>query len=157
MQVRSLLPILALILLLAGCGAKDAKHAQGPPEVGYVVLTTQSTPLDVELAGRTTAYETSEVRPQVSGVIKARRFEEGAFVRAGQTLYEIDPSLYSAATAQAAANLANAEAAREAAEARSARYRPLADMEAVSKQDYTDAAAGAPRAAAPVAHNTAAL
>ena len=150
-------PILALALLLAGCGAKDSKKDPPPPEVGYVVVTAQSAPLDIELAGRTTAYETSDVRPQVSGVIKARRFQEGAIVHAGQTLYEIDPSLYRAAAAQAQANLANAEAAREAAEAKAARYRPLADIEAVSKQDYTDAAAAAKQAAAAVAQNKAAL
>jgi membrane fusion protein (multidrug efflux system) len=158
MQIKLLRsPILALALLLAGCGAKDAGKKPQAPEVGYVVLTTQSTPLDVELAGRTTAYETSEVRPQVSGVIKARRFQEGALVHAGQTLYEIDPSLYSAAAAQAQANLENAEAAREAAEAKAARYRPLADMEAVAKQDYTDAAAAAKQAVAAVAQTKAAL
>jgi membrane fusion protein (multidrug efflux system) len=148
---------LALALLLAACGAKDAGKKPPPPEVGYVVLTSQSAPLNVELAGRTTAYETSEVRPQVAGVIKARRFEEGALVRAGQTLYEIDPSLYRAAVAQAQANLENAEAAREAAEAKAARYRPLAAMEAVAKQDYTDAAAAAKQAAAAVAQTRAAL
>jgi len=153
--VRSTIVVLAL--LLAGCGAKDAGKKSPPPEVGYVVLATQSAPLNVELAGRTTAYETSEVRPQVSGVIKARRFEEGALVRAGQTLYEIDPSLYRAAAAQAQANLENAEAAREAAEAKAARFRPLAEMEAVAKQDYTDAAAAAKQAAASVAQNKAAL
>src|SRR6185503_4624400 len=107
--------------------------------------------LVIELAGRTTAYETSEVRPQVSGVIKARRFTEGSVVRQGQTLYEIDPSLYRAAVAQAQANLANAEAAQAAAEAKAARYKPLADIEAVSKQDYTDAAAAAKQASAQVA------
>jgi membrane fusion protein (multidrug efflux system) len=122
-----------------------------------VVLATQSAPLNVELAGRTTAYETSEVRPQVSGVIKARRFEEGALVRAGQTLYEIDPSLYRAAVAQAQANLENAQAVREAAEAKAARFRPLAEMEAVAKQDYTDAAAAAKQSVAAVAQNKAAL
>lgn len=151
------LPTLVLALLLAACGGKDAGKKPPTPEVGYVVLTTQSTPLDVELAGRTTAYETSEVRPQVSGVIKARRFQEGALVRAGQTLYEIDPSLYRAAVAQAQANLENAEAARDAAAAKAARFRPLAEMEAVAKQDYTDAAAAAKQAAAAVAQNKAAL
>lgn len=158
MQIKLLRsPVVVLVLLLAGCGAKDASKKPQPPEVGYVVLTAQSTPLDVELAARTTAYETSEVRPQVSGVIKARRFQEGALVHAGQTLYEIDPSLYSAAAAQAQANLENAEAAREAAEAKAARYRPLADMEAVAKQDYTDAAAAAKQAVAAVAQTKAAL
>lgn len=151
------LPVVALLVALAGCGAKPAKQPDRTPEVGYVVVTAQTVPLEIELPGRTTAYETSEVRPQVSGVIKARRFVEGSTVRQGQTLYEIDPSLYRAAVAQAEANLANAQATREAAEAKAARYKPLADIEAVSKQDYTDARAAANQAAAQVAQTKAAL
>ena len=127
------------------------------PEAGFVVLKTETVPLFVELAGRTTAFETSEVRPQVSGVIKSRQFTEGSIVKAGQTLYQIDPSLYQAAVNQANANLVNAEANREAAEARAARYKPLAEIEAVAKQDYTDAAATAKQAAAGVAQNRANL
>ena len=122
-----------------------------------MVLTAQAVPLPIELSGRTTAFETSEVRPQVSGVIRARHFVEGSLVRQGETLYEIDPSLYRAAAAQAAANVANAQASRAAAEARAARYKPLAEIEAVSKQDYTDAVATARQAAAQVAQNQAAL
>jgi membrane fusion protein (multidrug efflux system) len=151
------LPAFALLLLLSACGATPAKSPPRTPEVGYVTLTTQTVPLVIELAGRTTAYETSEVRPQVSGVIKARRFVEGSIVHKGQTLYEIDPSLYRAAVAQAQANLANAQATREAAVAKAARYKPLADIEAVSKQDYTDAKAAADQATAQVAQNRAAL
>jgi membrane fusion protein (multidrug efflux system) len=145
------------MLLLVGCSAKAPNKAPPTPEVGYVVLTTQSTPLEVELAGRTTAYETADVRPQVSGVIKARRFQEGAMVHAGQTLYEIDPRLYLAAAAQAQANLAFSEAQREAAVALAARYRPLAEIEAVAKQDYTNAAAAAKQAIAAVAQSKALL
>jgi membrane fusion protein (multidrug efflux system) len=150
-------PALALCLLLAGCAAKADKAAPHPPEAGYVVMTAQDAPLEIELAGRTSAYETSEVRPQVSGVIRARRFVEGAVVQQGQTLYEIDPSLYRAAEQQAEANLANAEASRDAAQDRADRYKPLADVEAVSKQDYTDAAAAAKQAVAQVAQSQAAL
>jgi membrane fusion protein, multidrug efflux system len=146
-----------LLLLVAGCGGKRDDKPQQIPEVGYVVLSAQTVPLQVELAGRTTAFETSEVRPQVSGVIRARRFVEGSVVHAGQTLYEIDPSLYQAAVSQAQANLANAEANRAAAEAKAARYKPLAAIEAVSKQDYTDAVAAAKQASAQVAQNRAAL
>jgi len=151
------LPALALLVALSACGAKEARKPPGTPEVGYVVMATQTVPLEIELAGRTTAYETSEVRPQVAGVIKARKFVEGSIVHKDQTLYEIDPSLYQAAVAQAEANLANAQATREAAEAKAARYKPLADIEAVSKQDYTDAKAAANQAVAQVAQAKAAL
>jgi membrane fusion protein (multidrug efflux system) len=149
--------LLALSLALAGCGKRPEQKAPPTPEAGYVVVRTQAVPLEVELPGRTTAFETADVRPQVSGVIQARRFEEGAIVAKGQTLYEIDPSLYRAAAAQAAANLASAQAARTAAEAKAERYKPLAAIEAVSKQDYTDAVAQARQAAAQVNQAGAAL
>ena len=151
------LPVLALALLLSACGAKEAKKPPRIPEVGYVVMTAQTVPLVIELAGRTSAYETSDVRPQVNGVIKARQFVEGSLVKQGQTLYEIDPSLYRAAVAQAEANLANAQATLETAQAKAARYKPLADIEAVSKQDYSDAKAAAGVAVAQVAQFKAAL
>ena len=155
-ETRLLLALL-LSLCLAACGAKQQPRTTPPPEAGYVVVTTQAVPLEIELAGRTTAFETSEVRPQVSGIIKARRFVEGSIVHPGQTLYEIDPSLYQAAAAQASANLANAQAAYAAAEAKAARFKPLADIEAVSKQDYTDALAAAKQAAAQIAQTRANL
>lgn len=142
-------------LLVAGC-AKE-KPTPPPPEAGYVVVKTESVPLFIELPGRTAAFEMSEVRPQVTGVVKARLFTEGAIVRAGQTLYQIDPSLYRAAVNQASANLESARALREAAEAKAKRFEPLARIEAVSKQDYADALAAARQAAASVAQNSAQL
>ena len=139
---------------LSGCSAKEPPPPP-PPEAGFVVMKSESVPLFVELAGRTAAFEMSEVRPQVSGILKARMFTEGSLVRAGQTLYQIDPSLYRAALNQAAANLENARAQREAATTRAERFKPLAQIEAVSKQDYTDAAASAKQASAAVAQNAA--
>jgi membrane fusion protein (multidrug efflux system) len=135
------LPALAFLVLLAGCGGGNKPKTPPTPEAGYVVLTTQTVPLDIQLAGRTNAFEIADVRPQVSGLILARRFTEGATVRQGQTLYEIDPSLYKAAVAQAQASVAGAEAAHATAEVKAARYKPLAEIEAVSKQDYSDAQA----------------
>jgi membrane fusion protein (multidrug efflux system) len=154
------LAIAASLAMLAGCGASGTKKGRGPsgpPQVGYVILQATSVPITTELAGRTTAYESSEVRPQVSGLIRHRYFTEGSLVRKGQPLYQIDPSLYRAATNQAQANLASAAANAEATRIKAERYKPLADMQAVAKQDYTDAAAQARQAAAAVAQNRAAL
>jgi membrane fusion protein (multidrug efflux system) len=155
--------LLGALALLAGCGGSAGQKsggrrgASGPPQVGYVILQATSVPITTELAGRTTAYQSSEVRPQVSGIIRRRFFTEGSLVRKGQPLYEIDPSLYRAATNQAQANLASAAANAEATRIKAERYKPLADIEAVAKQDYTDAAAQARQAAAAVAQNRAAL
>ena len=129
----------------------------GPPTVGYVVIQQGSAPLEQQLPGRVAAYQISDVRPQVNGVILRRLFQEGSIVRQGQTLYQIDPSIYSAQQAQAAANLQSARASAVAARTRAQRYAPLAKMEAISKQDYTDALAQARQADASVAQNSAAL
>jgi len=147
----------ALLLFAAGCRRNEPARTPSTPEAGYIVLSAAPAHIEIELPGRTTAVETSEVRPQVSGVLLARRFTEGSIVRQGQTLYEIDPSLYRAAMAQAQANLANAEASRAAAQARADRYKPLAAIEAVSQQDYTDALAQARQSAAQVQQAHAAL
>nr|WP_245968319.1 efflux RND transporter periplasmic adaptor subunit [Hephaestia caeni] len=127
------------------------------PEVGYVVVQPTQAPVTTELAGRTSAYKSSEVRPQVTGLITKRYFTEGAIVRQGQPLYQIDPRLYRASTNQAEANLASARATAEAARARANRYKPLAEQQAVSQQDYTDALAQARGAEAAVKQQQAAL
>ena len=154
--------ILASCLALGACGGgkaqeKGGRGPSGPPEVGYVVVQQTAVPLTTELGGRTAAYQTSEVRPQVAGLIRRRLFTEGSIVRQGQTLYQIDPSLYAASAAEARANLASAAATAEAARVRAARYRPLAQIEAVAQQDYTDAAAQAAQSAAAVAQSRAQL
>jgi membrane fusion protein, multidrug efflux system len=152
--------LLAAVALLGSCGsAPSEKGGQqgGPQNVGYVVVSATSVPLVTELDGRVAAFQSSEVRPQVAGIIRRRMFTEGAIVRAGQTLYQIDASLYRAASAEALANLASARATAEAARAKAARYRPLAEMEAISKQEYTDALAQSREAAAAVAQNSARL
>lgn len=148
----------SLLLLLTACGAKEGKDAAPqPPEAGFVVVKAETVPLLIELPGRTAAFEMSEVRPQVSGIVKSRSFEQGSIVRKGQALYQIDPSLYRAAVNQAAADVANARATREAARTLADRYQPLAKIQAVAQQDYTNAIASAREADATVAQRQAAL
>ena len=93
----------------------------------------------------------------MNGVILRRLFSEGSVVRQGQTLYQIDPSIYRAQAAQAAANLQSAQANAVAARSLAARYKPLVAQEAISKQDYTNAVAQARQADAAIAQNAAAL
>jgi len=161
---RRTLAVLGAVILLTGCGsAGDPQGSggrggqRGPATVGFVVVQQGSAPIQQELPGRVAAYQVSEVRPQVSGVILKRLFQEGSIVRQGQTLYQVDPSIYAAQQAQAAANLQSARASAVAARTKASRYKPLADMEAIAKQDYTDALAAARQADAAVAQNSAAL
>ncbi|WP_174279300.1 efflux RND transporter periplasmic adaptor subunit [Sphingomonas bacterium] len=157
---------LALALLAAGCGGgADKKKGgaggrggdAGPPEVGYVVVQPTDATQVTTLSGRTAAYESSDVRPQVGGIVKARLFTEGTLVHAGQPLYQVDASLYRAAANQASANLQAAQATAEASRIQADRYAPLAKIEAVSKQEYTNAIATARQNRAQVAQGRAAL
>lgn len=153
--------LLGIPLALSACSGSASKDKgagqHGPTQVGYVVVNPTSVPLETRLDGRTAAFQTSEVRPQVNGIVRKKLFTEGSVVRAGQALYQIDPSLYRAATDQANANLAASRATAEAAQTKAARYRPLAQMQAIAQQEYTDAAAQARQARAQVEQNAAQL
>lgn len=133
---------------LTGCGSKKAPPPPPPPvAVKVITLTPQSVSLTTDLPGRTAAYRVAEIRPQVNGVILKRMFVEGSDVKEGQQLYQIDPALYQAAYDSAKAT---AESSRLQVE----RYKPLAAVNAVSKQDYDNsvAAAAQNKAAADTAH-----
>src|SRR5581483_11943067 len=122
---------------LAGCARKKAGPATPPPVVVKVTtLTPQTVSLTTELPGRTVAYRVAEIRPQVSGVIQKRMFVEGSDIKKGQQLYQIDPAPYRAAYESAAALAASAKSQAE-------RFKPLAEVNAVSKQDYDNAVATA--------------
>ena len=140
-----------------GRGGRGGRGPGGPPTVGFVVVQQGSAPIVQDLPARVSAFQISEVRPQVNGVILKRLFQEGSIVHQGQTLYQIDPSIYNAQAAQAQANLQAARAQAEAARTLAARYKPLVQQQAISKQDYTNAVAQARQADASVAQNSAAL
>jgi len=148
-RLRRALPAAALstaLLAAAGLAAcqNDAKPAAAaktaaPVSVGVVTLATQSVGLSSELPGRVTAPQVAEVRPQVRGLIRARLFTEGAAVRAGQVLYEIEPDSYRIALASAQASLERAQATLDAAKLTAQRRVDLFKIEAVAQQDVQDA------------------
>lgn len=153
-------PAIGLALILAGCGGQQQQQAgapQGPPQVSVVTVTEQPVTLSTELPGRTAAYETSEVRPQVNGLILARLFQEGDSVRAGQPLYRVDPAPYQAQVASARAAVTRAQAAIASTAALARRYGELVRINAISRQEAENAATGAQQARADVAAQQAAL
>jgi len=155
--IRNALPAIALVSL-AACGqGQQQPPGQGAPPVGYVIVKEEPVTLTTELPGRTTAYETSDVRPQVNGIILARLFQEGDVVAKGQALYRIDPAPYQAQVANARAALARAQAAIASSAALARRYGELVKINAISRQDYENALTSAEQARADVAAQQAAL
>jgi len=154
---RAALLIAIASLGLWSCGARAQRPPMGPPAVSVITVQAQPVTLESELPGRTSPFEVSDVRPQVSGIIQARLFEEGSNVRAGQLLYRIDPAPYQAAYDQAQAQLANARATLVSAKLKSDRYADMVKINAVSRQDADDALAAAQSAAASVQQQEAAV
>ncbi|EPJ5823094.1 efflux RND transporter periplasmic adaptor subunit [Pluralibacter gergoviae] len=133
MRKKKLLLIIA-VLLVAGCDNSNKTVAKNdaPVHVDVTTLRSQNVTLSTQLPGRTASVRTAEVRPQVDGIILKRQFKEGAEVKAGQPLYQIDPATYQAAVNKAQAAWRNATILEK-------RYRTLSGVEAISKQDYDDA------------------
>ncbi|QAY84020.1 efflux RND transporter periplasmic adaptor subunit [Pseudomonas arsenicoxydans] len=129
-RIGCVLPLAALIL--AGCQEPQNTVVPKTPDVGVVTLQNEDVLLSSDLPGRTSAYRVAEVRPQVSGIIQKRFFNEGAQVSKGQQLYQIDPASYQAAAEKAQANL---DTTRNLAE----RYKRLVESKAISRQQYDDA------------------
>ena len=158
---------LGLVALLAACGGGDAPKAgapAGPPgggmppaTVGVLTMAPQVVGLISELPGRVEAVRVAQVRARVTGVVQRRQFAEGSEVRAGQALYLIDPAPYQAAVDSASAQLARAQAALAQTTATAERYKPLAEANAISQQEYIAAQAAFKQAEADVASAKAAM
>lgn len=148
---------LAAAFALSGCAPHGQHQNRGPAEVGVVTLVAQPVTLETELPGRTSPFETSDVRPQVGGILKSRLFVEGSDVKAGQVLYQIDPAPYKAAYDQAVAQLASAQATVLTDQNKAERYADLVKIKGVSQQDYDDAEAAYRAAAAAVQQQKAAV
>ncbi|MFI4891105.1 MAG: efflux RND transporter periplasmic adaptor subunit [Steroidobacterales bacterium] len=158
MRHLSLLPTVALCAALGACGGHDADAPQqAKPQVSIVTLVGHPVTLTRTLPGRASAFLVAEVRPQVSGIVRKRRFEEGGNVKAGQVLFDLDDSLYRASYDSARANLKRAQATAEAARLAARRSAELVRIDAVSVQDNETAIAALGQAEADVAAAQAAV
>ena len=135
------LVFLSLSLFISGCRQRHGEVPHRMPEVAVYTVRPESILLTTELPGRTVPFRVAEIRPQVSGLLKKRLFKEGAYVKAGQPLYLIDPAEFEAALANARAALAKAISNMPAVKSRVERYKKLLPFKAVSRQDYDDAVA----------------
>ncbi|MCG6909533.1 MAG: efflux RND transporter periplasmic adaptor subunit [Deltaproteobacteria bacterium] len=125
-------------LVFASCDrSTEFRPPRAVPEVSTVTVDACMLLLTTELPGRTSAYRTAEIRPQVSGLILKRLFEEGSAIKAGQVLYQIDPAPFQAALDSAEANktvmLTATEQARAALKASQAEVARLKDALALAK------------------------
>jgi membrane fusion protein (multidrug efflux system) len=151
---KKLLIAFSLVLggvLLGACSKpSETEAASAIQEVGVLEIQAQAVTLTMELPGRTSALQISEVRPQVGGIIQKRLFAEGSEVKAGQPLYQIDPATYQATYESARASLAKAEASLVSTRNKASRYEELVSIKAVSQQDYDDSQAALKQANADV-------
>jgi len=148
---------IALALLttgLAGCKAKSDTGAAGmqhpAAEVAALTVQPQTVPVTFEYTGQVAGIRDAEVRARVTGILLKRNYTEGAPVKAGQSLFTIDPAPYQAALARAEADLASAEARQAQAERDAARLKPLIEAHAIAQKDYDDAVSAVQIAAADV-------
>lgn len=134
--VFSVVALLAAIGL-AGCDKGEQGWSEAPPrEVDVLTVRTEPFTVIAELPGRIEPVRVAEVRARVAGIVLKRTFEEGADVKAGDLLFQIDPAPFKAALSRAQGELARAEAQLFQAQATVKRYEPLVKIDAVSKQDF---------------------
>lgn len=137
--------VIATSILLASCGdagqsAPDAMQQQ-VMTVGVVTIKAQNVDLTTTLPGRASAFRVAEVRPQVTGILEKRLFDEGSMVTAGQQLYQIDAAMYEAELASAQAEIARANAVLKSTKSRFERSKELLADNAISQQDFDEAEA----------------
>ncbi|HCM7229704.1 TPA: efflux RND transporter periplasmic adaptor subunit [Klebsiella aerogenes] len=150
-RVSLLASLIISTLLLTGCDNSGDQQAQPQaPQVSVHVVRSEPLSVTTELPGRTSAFRVAEVRPQVSGIILKRNFVEGSDIKAGESLYQIDPATYQAALNSAKGDEAKAEAAAAIAHLTVKRYVPLLGTKYISQQEYDQAVATAHQADADV-------
>lgn len=140
---RALVPLLLASALLAACGKGGGNGGGamfgGPVPVAAIAVQPENLPVNFEYTAQTLGLREVEVRARVTGIIEKRNYAEGGKVKAGQSLFTIDPAPFQAALQRAEADTAAAEARHEQARRNAARLQPLIEVKAVSQKEYDDA------------------
>lgn len=158
--IRLHILLLSTLIFLNACSEQASmtlRESQTVPTVSIMTLSSQAVEFSMTLPGRVTPFRQSQVRPQVDGVVTCRLFEEGAQVKQGQQLYQIDDARYAARLNSAIADLQSVKANLKAIQAKSARYKDLVSRNAVSQQEYDDVIAQTAQAQAAISVANAAV
>lgn len=142
-RLRALFPLAVVTLLLAACGKGGEPGAAamfgGPVPVTAIAVQAEELPVSFEYTAQTLGLREVEVRARVTGLIDKRNYTEGGRVKAGQSLFTLDPAPFAAAVERTEADVAAAEARLEQARRNAARLKPLIESRAISQKDYDDA------------------
>lgn len=143
-----------VLFFLAGCGSREGHGPAGggmpPVAVGVITIQPQTIPVNFEYPAQTAASREVEIRSRAIGIIQKRNYVEGAVVKAGQSLFTIDPAPFEASLSRADADLSAAQARYDQALRTSMRLKPLWDARAVSQKEYDDAVSAEQIAAADI-------
>ncbi|EEA04684.1 efflux transporter, RND family, MFP subunit [Burkholderia sp. H160] len=148
--VLPLLVVVAALTLLASCKKEAPPTVAAAPEVTVMTVAQQDTPVDFEFTAQTQSSREVEIRSRVDGFLDKRMYTEGALVKTGQTMFQMDPKPFQAALQTAKGQLAQQQARLEVAKANLARVQPLAAQNALSKKDLDDAVGNEKQSAAAV-------
>lgn len=142
---------MALALALGSCQGEKAPAREAPPEVSVVELKAEPVTIAELLPGRVAAYRVAEIRPQIGGLVRRQLFRQGSEVAAGDPLFQLDPAVFAAENAMAAAALQRAESVLARAQLQAGRIEALLSTQAASQQAHDDALAARTQAAAEAA------
>ena len=153
-SVAAFVGLAVLVFVITGCGEEQPKGggmpAFPPAEVTTMTVRPTSYPVSFEYVGQAIGSKDAEVRARVTGIVEQRLYQEGAVVKAGQPLFQIDPKPYQAQLASADAEIARAQAEKARAEREVGRLRPLAERKAIGQKEADDAQSQAEFAAAAI-------
>jgi RND family efflux transporter MFP subunit len=129
-----LIPIVGSVVWIAACKGSNASPAPPPPpEVSVITVAPERVALTSEWIATLDGFVNAQIRPQVSGYLVKRNYDEGAVVRKGQVLFEIDPRPFESVLAQSRAQLAEAEAQLGRTDRDLQRDKPLASQRAIAQ------------------------
>jgi membrane fusion protein, multidrug efflux system len=131
--------IAAAVTMAMACTRHEGPAAPPAPAVMVAEVAQQDVPVSSEWVGTTDGYINAQIRAQVTGYLLTRNYRDGATVKAGQLLYQLDPRQYQAALDQALGQLQQAKANLVRDQQNVDKYRPLLPSGAITRQEYDNA------------------